>query len=90
MYQIKILSKGKEFQLNVPAGKPILFAGLESGIDLPYSCQSGNCISCMGKCLSGKIEMSSTEGLSQEQIKDGYVLTCVGYPKSKGVVIEFN
>lgn len=89
-YQIKILLKGKEHEVNIAAGKSILFAGLESGLDMPYSCQSGNCISCAGRCLSGKVEMLVTEGLTEEQIKDGYVLTCVGYPKSDDVVIEFN
>lgn len=89
-YQIKILLKGKEHEVNVPAGKSILFAGLDLGIDMPFSCQSGNCISCSGKCLSGKVEMSVTDGLTEQQIKDGYILTCVGYPKSDDVIIEFN
>ncbi|HLT32199.1 MAG TPA: ferredoxin--NADP reductase [Aquaticitalea sp.] len=89
-HQVKILFKGKEYQVNVVAGKPILFAGLESGIDLPFSCQSGNCTSCAGKCVSGQVGMSTTEGLTEEQIKDGYVLACVGYPKTDDVVIEFN
>lgn len=88
-HQIKILFKGKEHEVNVPSGKSILFAAFESGIDLPYSCQSGNCISCAGKCISGNVEMLTTDGLTEKQIKDGYVLTCVGYPKSDDVVIEF-
>jgi ring-1,2-phenylacetyl-CoA epoxidase subunit PaaE len=86
---VRLRLKGKEHQVNVPAGMSILFAGLELGIDLPFSCQSGNCISCAGKCLSGQVEMSTSEGLTEEQIEDGYVLACVGYPKSDGVVIEF-
>jgi len=89
-HQIKILLKGKEHEVNVPVGKSILFAGLDLGIDMLYSCQSGNCISCAGKCLAGKVEMSATDGLTEEQMKDGYVLTCVGYLKSDNVIIEFN
>ena len=44
-YQIKILLKGKEHEVNVSAGKSILFSGLDLGLDMPFSCQSGNCIS---------------------------------------------
>lgn len=88
-HQVKLRLKGKEHRVNVPAGMSILFAGLELGIDLPFSCQSGNCISCAGKCLSGQVEMPTNEGLTEEQMKDGYVLACVGYPKSNDVVIEF-
>lgn len=89
-HQIKILLKGKEHEVKVTAGKSILFAGLDFGLDMPFSCQSGNCISCAGKCLSGEVEMSSTDGLTEEQIENGYILTCVGFPKSDDVVIEFN
>jgi ring-1,2-phenylacetyl-CoA epoxidase subunit PaaE len=89
-HQIKIRLKGKEHEVTVPAGKSILFSALDLGIDLSYSCQSGNCVSCAGKCLSGNVEMSTSEGLTKEQKEDGYVLTCVGYPKSDDVVIEFN
>lgn len=89
-HQITIVSKGKKHKVNVSAGTLILFAGLELGIDIPYSCQSGSCISCVGKCLAGKVEMLTTKGLTEEQVKNGYVLTCVGYPKSDNVEIEFN
>lgn len=89
-HQIKILLRGKEHEVKVSVGKSILYAGLDLGIDMPYSYQSGYCVSCAGKCLSGKVEMSVTDGLTEQQIKDGYILTCVGYPKSDDVVIEFN
>lgn len=85
---VKILFKGKEHQVGVATGTTVLFAGLEHGIDLPYSCQNGSCNSCAAKCISGKIAMSTTEGLTEEQIKNGYVLTCVGYPQSDDVVID--
>ncbi|MEH6680242.1 MAG: ferredoxin--NADP reductase [Sediminicola sp.] len=88
-HQIKILFKGKEHPVKVKAGTPILFAGLEAGVNLSYSCQSGNCTTCVGRCVSGEVEMSTIEGLTNQQLNDGYILTCVGYPKSDDVVIEF-
>src|SRR5690606_7481774 len=50
-HQVKILLKEKEHEVNIAAGTPILFAGLELGLDLPYSCQSGSCVSCAAKCI---------------------------------------
>lgn len=87
--QIKILLKDKEYPVKVKAGTSILFAGLQAGIDLSYSCQSGNCTSCAGRCISGEVEMSTKAGLTHKQLNDRYVLTCVGYPKTDDVVIEF-
>lgn len=89
-YPIKILLKGKEHQLKAVAGQPILFSGLESGLELPYSCQSGNCTSCTAKCISGTVAMSTKEGLTRVQIENGYVLTCVGYAHSDDVVVEYD
>jgi len=89
-HQIKILYKGENHSLKVKAGTAILFAGLEAGIDLPYSCQSGNCTTCAGRIVSGEVRMSTTEGLTEQQLNNRYVLTCIGYPKSDDVVIEFN
>ena len=49
-----------------------------------------NCTTCAGMCVSGKIKMSATEGLTNQQLIDGYVLTCMGYPKYEDVVIELS
>lgn len=87
--RVKVILNGKDHEFDVPAKKSILLAGLDAGHDMPYSCQSGNCTACIGRCLSGEVEMRETEILTEDQIQNGYVLTCVGYPRSKDIVIEF-
>lgn len=86
--EVKVIYDGEEYTFEVEPDKTILETALEMDIDLPYSCQSGLCTACRGKCLSGKVEMDEMEGLSEAEINEGYVLTCVGHPKSPGVVIE--
>jgi ring-1,2-phenylacetyl-CoA epoxidase subunit PaaE len=80
---------GKQtYQVNVASDQTILEAALDQGIDLPYSCQSGMCTACMGKCKSGKVKMDDPDGLSENEIKQGFVLICVGRPASNDVMIE--
>lgn len=86
--EVKVIYDGEEHVFTVPANKTILETALGLDIDLPYSCQSGLCTACRGKCLSGEVHLDESEGLSQSEINEGYVLTCVGHPKSPGVVIE--
>lgn len=86
--EVTIRYDGQEFKVMVPPDKAILETALDAGIDLPYSCQSGLCTACRGKCLSGKVKLDEEEGLSQSERAEGYVLTCVGHPLTDDVVIE--
>ncbi|SHG69576.1 ring-1,2-phenylacetyl-CoA epoxidase subunit PaaE [Chryseolinea serpens] len=87
-HEVTIRYDGQEYKVLVPAGKAILETALDQGIDLPYSCQSGLCTACRGKCLSGKVKLDEEEGLSKSERDEGYVLTCVGHPLTDDVVIE--
>jgi ring-1,2-phenylacetyl-CoA epoxidase subunit PaaE len=81
---------GSEYQIAVEPNQTILEAALDQDIDLPYSCQAGLCTACRGKCLSGKVHLDEREGLSDREISQGYVLTCVGHPLTSDVVIEID
>lgn len=87
-YQVTIIYDGEEYKFEVEPGKTILETALSLDIDLPYSCQSGLCTACRGKCLSGKVKLDEEEGLSEAELEEGYVLTCVGHPLTGDVVIE--
>ena len=79
---------GAEYEVMVEPDRAILETALDMGIDLPYSCQSGLCTACRGKAISGKVKLDEEEGLSESELAEGYVLTCVGHPITDDVVIE--
>lgn len=57
----------------------ILDAALQQGIELPYSCKAGRCSTCSAYCIHGKIVMSMNEVLTEKDLQNGLVLTCVGF-----------
>ena len=85
---VKILLDGKEHEVQVPSNRYILDAALDQGLDMPFSCQSGMCTACRCKVLSGEVKMEEDEGLSEEEVNEGYILTCVSKPLTSGTEIE--
>jgi ring-1,2-phenylacetyl-CoA epoxidase subunit PaaE len=88
--EVTIVYQGDEYKITVPPDKSILQTALDQNIDLPYSCQSGMCTACMGKCSSGKVKLDESDGLSDKEIQQGYVLICVGHPATSDVIIEID
>lgn len=87
--EVVVKLNGKEHTFTVDKDT-ILATALSKNIEIPFSCQSGLCTACMGKCIEGEVEMDNDLGLTESQKNEGFVLTCVGRPKTSRVVIDFN
>lgn len=81
---IQFAKSGKTTKAN---GKlPLLDIAEANDVDVGYSCRAGSCGECKVKVLQGEVSMSAEDGLSPEEKKQGYVLSCVGVPKTSCVL----
>ncbi|WP_026714539.1 iron-sulfur cluster-binding domain-containing protein [Flavobacterium daejeonense] len=78
--------ENKETELEVTKGKSILEAALDAAIELPYSCQTGNCSTCKGQLKGGKGKMIGIQE-RKDLLEDEYLLCCT-YPLTNNVYIE--
>jgi len=83
---ISLIKEGEIKRVEVAAGKSILEAGLDALIDLPYSCQTGNCLVCKGKLVRGEVKMIGLEKLP-EKLKPDECLLCCSFPVNDAVEI---
>ena len=66
----------------VAGRKPLLEELRAQGVDLPFGCQYGGCITCAAKLIDGEVDQRAQVALNNRQINDGYVILCVARPKS--------
>jgi 3-phenylpropionate/trans-cinnamate dioxygenase ferredoxin reductase subunit/ferredoxin len=83
-YQVSLFNKKRAIDVTIPVEDTmtILEAAEDQGIELPSSCQSGSCSSCVGKVMEGEIDQSEQVFLDDEQMAKGFALLCVTYPRS--------
>ena len=83
-YQVRLISKKEDFDTTVEIDEDttILEGAEEAGIELPFSCHSGACSSCVGKVVEGEINQDDQSFLDDGQIAKGFALLCVTYPRS--------
>ena len=88
---ITVTLDGRSFQFDLAYNsESILEAALKEGADLPFACKGGVCCTCRSKLLSGKVDMKVNYALEQEEVEQGFILTCQSRPLTEVVEIDFD
>jgi len=88
--QLTVVYDDEQETFEMSGDKTILDAALEKDLDVPYSCQGGVCTSCMAKVIEGRAIMESNSVLTEDEIEDGFVLTCQAHPVTEKVVVDYD
>ena len=86
---VKLDGRSFDFDLGFEQDS-ILDAALKQGADLPFACKGGVCCTCKAKLLYGKVEMDVNWGLEQEEVDQGFILTCQSHPVTEKVTVDFD
>lgn len=87
---LTIQIEGRKHAVKYRAGDTLLETARSAGLSPPFSCESGNCASCMARLEQGTARMRVNNALSAEEVEEGWVLTCQAFPTSREVVVDYD
>lgn len=92
MSSVTVIVDGDEFNfdLDMGGGKSILDAAMERGADLPFACKGGVCCTCRAKLIEGKVNMEINYSLEEDEIEEGFILTCQSHPLTEKIIVDFD
>ncbi|MEV0107905.1 ferredoxin--NADP reductase [Nocardia sp. NPDC050799] len=70
-------------------GETLLESARRAGLTPPFSCESGNCATCMAKLTEGKATMRVNDALTDDDLEEGYILTCQAVPDTPSVTVRY-
>jgi ferredoxin len=76
--------------LEYQAGDTVLEAARRGGLNPPFSCEQGNCATCMAHLDDGSVHMKRNNALTPEDVEEGWILTCQSLPTSKTLTVDYD
>jgi ring-1,2-phenylacetyl-CoA epoxidase subunit PaaE len=86
---VAVTLDGRTRRVPFTAGN-ILDSARAAGLPAPFACKAGVCATCRARVTKGKVEMAVHYGLTEEEVAEGYVLTCQSVPVGDGVAVDYD
>jgi ferredoxin-NADP reductase len=86
---ISIVLSGQRRTVSQHSGETLLQSARRAGLAPPFSCEAGNCATCMARVTEGEAKMRVNNALDEDEVADGWVLTCQGEPVTPHVTVVY-
>jgi len=70
-------------------GETLLQTARMAGLSPPSSCEVGSCGTCMARLTEGRARMLNNDALEDDEVEEGWVLTCQALPTSRTVRVVY-
>ena len=87
--EVTVLLGGKKAVVRYQPGDTLLETARRGGLRPPFSCEAGNCATCMAFLKEGSVRMRANNALTPEEVEEGWVLTCQSLPLGQTVTVEY-
>lgn len=87
---ITVILKGKRHEIAHQPGDTILNTTRRGGLSAPFSCEAGNCATCMALVADGAATMRTNNALEDDEVEEGWVLTCQAEPTTASLTVDYD
>jgi ferredoxin len=88
--QVTIVLDRKKVSVSQVANETLLESARRAGLSPPFSCEAGNCGTCMAKLVEGKATMRINDALDEDEVEEGYILTCQAVPDTDSISVSYD
>ncbi len=86
---MSVVLEGRTSEVPLGSGA-VLDAVRARRAEVPFACRGGVCGTCRALVIDGQVEMYRNFALEEEEVAQGYVLTCQSYARGPGVRIDYD
>ena len=79
----------KKVSVPLVPGETLLESARRAGLEPPFSCEAGNCGTCMARLEEGHATMRVNDALEEDEVAEGYILTCQGVPDTDSITVRY-
>ena len=87
---VTILLDRKKASVPRVENETLLESARRAGLSPPFSCEAGNCGTCMGKLIEGRATMRVNDALDEDEVAEGYILTCQAVPDTDSISVTYD
>jgi ferredoxin len=88
--EVTIVLDRKTVSVTQARGETLLESARRAGMSPPFSCEAGNCGTCIAKLTEGTATMRVNDALDDDEVADGYVLTCQAVADTARVAVTYD
>lgn len=86
---VTLILAGKKVSVGYQPGDTVLQTARRGGLQAPFSCEAGDCATCMAIVREGSATMRVNNALTPDEVEEGWVLTCQALPRGRSVTVEY-
>jgi ferredoxin len=86
---VTVLLDGKSASVTAKPGETLLESARRAGLTPPFSCEAGNCGTCMAQLKEGTATMRVNDALDDDEVEEGFTLTCQAVPDCP-VIVDYD